>query len=228
MDIIFQVIEYVGIIAFAVSGAMVAIDKEADLVGVFLMAIVTSFGGGILRDVMLGHNPPRFFVDFGIEIAIASVTALIVFLAAVIFKRKYVENENNIGRINNIFDAIGLGIFASYGTGIVIEAGYTSPFIAITLGGFISSCFGGICRDLALNDIPFVIRKRIYALASVAGSTAYYVLFMYFSVDGVWATLIGILTTFVLRMCATAFKWNMPKAIDFEALAIQDGEDDYK
>jgi uncharacterized membrane protein YeiH len=51
---------------------------------------------------------------------------------------------------------------------------------------------------------------------------------MYFSVDGVWATLIGILTTFVLRMCATAFKWNMPKAIDFEALAIQDGEDGYK
>jgi len=228
MNFVFTLIEYIGIIAFSVSGAMVAIDKEADIVGVLLMSIVTSFGGGILRDLILGYTPPRFFVDFGWEIFAAAISSLAVFFAAAIFKRKYVENERNIDRINNVFDAVGLGIFASYGTSIVIEAGFSSPFIAIAVGGFISSCFGGICRDLALNDIPFVIRKRIYAIASVAGSVVYYVLFMCLSVDSVWATVMGVLVTFVLRMCATAFKWNMPKAIDFEALSIQDGEEVFK
>ena len=103
MDIFFAIIEYVGIIAFSVAGAMIAIDKEADIVGVLILALTTAFGGGIMRDLFLGHVPPRFFTDYYVEIAVSLASALLVFVFASIYKKTFLEKERLIGFVNNFF-----------------------------------------------------------------------------------------------------------------------------
>ena len=130
------------------------------------------------------------------------------------------RNEGRIATVNNFIDAIGIGIFAVGGTKIAVELGFSSPLIAIPMG-VISSVGGGLVRDLILREIPFIIKKRIYALAALAGAALYYSLAVALTVDTVIATLAGLLLTFALRVLATVFKWNMPKAIDFARLAEQ-------
>ena len=214
MDILFVILEYIGVIAFSVSGAMVSIHREADLFGVVFLSVMTAFGGGIVRDLCLGITPPSFFVNSGIKVTVSIFTAVAVFVTAAVLKKRYVRGEERINAINNIFDAIGLGIFAVCGTEIAIGAGADGAFIAIVMG-LITGIGGGIFRDLCLGTVPFVIRKRVYAVATLAGSTTYYILAAVLGVSAFYATLAGVAVTFTLRMCATVFKWNMPKAIRF-------------
>ena len=126
--------------------------------------------------------------------------------------------EAAVDRINNVLDALGIGVFAATGTGAYLEV---SPLVAITMG-LLSSIGGSIIRDMMLNTVPFVLSKRIYAVAILFGSSVYYVIEKLIMPNsesaGVVATLACILVIFVIRMCATAFKWNMPKAIRFSLL----------
>lgn len=223
MEVFFLILEYLGVAAFGVSGAMVAIDKEADFVGVVIMSLVTTFGGGVMRDLFLGINPPNFFTSYMPLIITAVASAVATFTVAAIFKKKYVANEKKIDAILNVFDALGLGIFAVYSTLIALDLNFNEPFVAISMG-VIGAIGGGIVRDLMLGSIPFVIRKRIYLVACLAGSGLFYLMAVVFSVDIVWSTFVGVMATFVLRMCATIFKWNMPKAIVFSKLNEQQSE----
>ena len=220
MDTALLIIEYIGIVAFAVSGAMVAIDKEADYFGVVLLSLITCFAGGIMRDLLLGSVPPRFFTEFAPFILTCVISSVAVIIFATLFKRVFVEYETRINAVNNIIDASALGLFSVSGVMISVEAGYSSPLIAISMG-LISSVGGGLLRDLMLGDIPFIIRKRIYAVASLFGASICYVLYVTLSLSYVVAAIAGILLTFLLRLLATIFKWNMPKAIDFKKLEAE-------
>ena len=160
MDIFFLILEYIGIVAFSVSGAMVAIDKEADYVGIILMSLVTSFAGGIMRDLFLGDAPPKFFTSFQPQIIICVATSVAVIILASIFKRGFIRNERRIESVNNIVDAMGLGVFSVSGTKIAVALGFTSPLIAISMG-IISAVGGGLTRDLILRDIPFIMRQQM-------------------------------------------------------------------
>ena len=220
MEPFIVVIEYIGFFAFAVSGAMVAIDKEADYIGIMLMALVTSFMGGIMRDILIGCTPPRFFTHYTPYIIICLGTSVAVIIFASVFKRAFIHYERRIEAVNNIVDALGLGAFSVGGVVIALENGFDSPLVAITMG-VISSVGGGLTRDLILRDIPFIIRKRIYLLASLLGATLYYVLAVALSVDNLLASIVGVASTFTLRVLATLFKWNVPKAIDFKKLEAQ-------
>ena len=219
LDIILQIINIVGIISFAAAGAMIAIDKETDLFGVIFLSLITCFGGGILRDMIAGHEIgrmlPAFFTELKMEIIVCVCTAFVVFWLAFLLKERYVREEATVEQINNILDALGLGVFASVGTFAYVELG---PFVAITMG-FISSVGGSIIRDVILRDIPLILRKRVYAVASILGSAVYYlvheVLMKGVPSANVVATLACIIVIFSIRMCATIFRWNMPKAIDF-------------
>lgn len=219
LDIILQIINIVGIISFAAAGAMIAIDKETDLFGVIFLSLITCFGGGILRDMIAGHEIgrmlPAFFTELKMEIIVCVCTAFVVFWLAFLLKERYVREEATVEQINNILDALGLGVFASVGTFAYVELG---PFVAITMG-FISSVGGSIIRDVILRDIPLILRKRVYAVASILGSAVYYlvyeVLMKGIPSANVVATLACIIVIFSIRMCATIFRWNMPKAIDF-------------
>ena len=211
MEIFSTVIEVIGIIAFSVSGAMVAIRRKTDLFGVMLLAILTSMGGGLLRDVIFSFTPPVIF-SLKWYLLICVVVSVIVFLIARKYSKTYLENETKIEHINDIFDALGLGIFAVMGTKVGIEHGFVNDAVITISCGVITCIGGGIIRDVLTMSIPFVLVKRIYAIAAIWGSGVYYVMYLFEINDGV-AIVSGVLVTFVLRLLAMIFKWNMPKAI---------------
>ena len=230
METIVSIFEIIGIISFSAAGAMVAIDKETDVFGVVFLAIVTCFGGGMLRDIIaggaIGLDLPWFFSgkpDANLYIIISVVTALAVFFVAMIFKKRYVKEEKLVYEVNNVLDALGIGVFSAIGTGNYLSAG---PFVAISMG-MISSIGGGIMRDVILRDIPFVLCKYIYALATILGSALYYLVAVVWMPDSPLARPVAIavctFSIFTVRVLSTYFKWNMPKAIDFSSMR-EEGE----
>ncbi len=217
MDTIIFIIELIGVVAFAFSGAVVAIDKETDLVGVVFLSHITAFGGGIMRDIIIGRIP-AFFNDLWLFVIICTVTSLLVFLIARLSKKWYVKNKENVLGVNNFIDAAGLGAFAVASVKITMElCPQEGPFLAIMMG-VIASIGGGMVRDVCLMDVPFVFRKRIYALAAAAGSVLYYCISVYWmpsELGEVVASIVGMLSVFLIRVFATVFHLNMPKAIKF-------------
>ena len=208
---IFLIGEWIGTAAFAVSGAMVAIDKKTDIFGVMLLAVFTALGGGTIRDIIIGHFPPRMFSN-GQYVILAIFCALVVFVLARIFKEHYVEMEHEIERINVFFDAIGLGVFAVSGASIGIEAGFGDNLLLIVSLGTVTAIGGGMLRDVMLEEMPFVFRKHIYAVAAIAGALTYYLL-THFGMSRTISYGMGWSATFVLRMLAMHYKWNLPRAI---------------
>lgn len=204
-----NMIEVLGTIAFAISGAMIAIRKQVDLFGVILLGMTTAVGGGITRDVILGYTPPRVFNSLPI-LGIAFMTAVIVFGVGYFFQDKYRKNQLTVDRINNIFDALGLGLFTVMGMDVAKGAEISNMVILIFFG-VVTGVGGGLIRDLMVNEIPFILKKDIYAVASIAGGIFYYVA----GCNGVSHTVavIGtIVVVVVLRMLATRYQWNLPKA----------------
>lgn len=211
IDFVFEIGEWIGTAAFAVSGAMVAIDKKTDIFGVLLLAVITSLGGGTLRDVLIGYFPPRMFTNFQ-YVSLSILCALTVFCLARRYKQKYVVRERTIERINNVFDAIGLGVFAVSGARIGMEAGYESNLFLVTFLGMTTAIGGGMIRDMLIREIPFVLKKRIYAVAAIAGALSY-ALLCRAGMNAALAYAAGCIVTTALRILATLFKWNLPKAL---------------
>ncbi len=211
MKILFTVLELIGVVAFAVSGAMVSVKKNMDIFGVTFLGLITAFGGGILRDTLIGRVPPAFFTNYWMVLA-GAVAALIVFWVARILKQRYFSREDAIEHINNVFDALGLGAFAVTGARVTVEAGFEKQWLLVLMMGLITAIGGGLLRDLMLREIPFVLNKRIYAIAALVGTAVYYVLHLIGAAEWLSA-LAGILTTFLLRLLATHYKWNLPHAI---------------
>lgn len=212
-EVFFSILEIIGTISFAVSGAMAAIEKRVDLFGVILLGIITSLAGGIIRDVVVGRVPPAAFSDYKYMV-IAAVTAGLVFLIARIFQEHYKHKFERINAINNIFDAAGLGAFTITGANVAIQMGYSeNPFFVVFLAT-LTGVGGGILRDLMIGEIPFILRKRIYAVASMVGGIVYYVLWVELKMQAMVAAFIAIALIFGLRVLATIFKWNLPKAFD--------------
>ncbi len=215
MEIFSVVIESIGVIAFSISGAMVAIRRKTDLFGVILLTIITAFGGGLTRDVILSFSPPAFF-SMKYYILVSAVVAVIVFLFARKYSHTYLENEIKIEHINDIFDALGLGVFAVMGVKVAFQHGYTDDALISITCGLISSICGGMLRDVLTNSTPFVLIKRVYAVAAIAGSSVYYILHIYgdaINIGDNASLIIGVAVTFILRILAMTFKWNMPIAI---------------
>lgn len=206
------IIEYVGIIAFSVSGAMIAIRRKTDFFGVLLLGIITSFGGGLTRDVILDVTPPIMFSSKA-ELILSLIVSTIVFFIARLFSRHYLKNESKIEHINDVFDALGLGLFAVIGAKVAIQNGYLgSPLIVISAGLLTGVC-GGLLRDVLTMSVPFFLIKRIYAVAAILGATVYYLLIRYGIGENI-SMISGAAVTFSLRILAMTFKWNLPKAID--------------
>ena len=221
MDVFLTVMSYVGVIAFAVSGAMVAIRSEADLFGVVFLAVITSFGGGLTRDIILNRYPYPSLFEMKYEFICCIVTALIVFFLASFFRDAYLRRERLVENINNILDSIGISAFAVTGTQYSLEImrlnrAPNMPFVAVVMG-MISCIVGGLVRDVILGKLPWVLKKRIYALAALAGGGAF-MLLNGWGVSLPISMLVGAALVFALRMCATVFHWDMPVAIRFSEL----------
>lgn len=211
MELVLTTMEIIGIVAAAIAGAMKAIDKKLDLLGVVLIGMITGLGGGILRDVTLGCAPPRSFSNPA-YLWSGFIPPLVVFLVALLLQEKYTKEEDLIDRINNIVDALGLGAFAVGGAAVARAVGFDGNAVMVIFAGSITSVGGGVLRDIILREIPSVLHKRVYVVAAIAGSAAYFLLLQW-GAGEVWSSVAGVSVVFVLRMLATIFRWNFPKAI---------------
>lgn len=209
MEFVLHCAELVGTIAFALSGALLAIEKRLDLFGILLLSIVTALGGGTIRDLLLGITPPKMFYSYE-YLALAAVTALITFLAARSSRRYFSRFQGPMDFLFVFSDALGLGIFAVIGTEAGLAAGYgDNPFLCVFLG-MTTGVGGGILRDIMCGDIPFVLRKHIYAVAVIAGGLVFYLL-IHLGLDGTLAALAGVVVTVALRLLAWHYRWNLPR-----------------
>ena len=209
MELVLYGAELVGTVAFALSGALLAIRQRLDLFGMIFLGVVTALGGGTIRDLLLGQTPPRMFYSY--EYVVLSVAVSVaVFLAARYSHGRYQSFGQHMEFLYSLCDAVGLGIFAVVGTQAGITAGYgNNPFLCVFLG-MTTGVGGGILRDMMCCQIPGVLRKHIYAVAAIAGSGVF-LLLIRLKVDGTVASLTAMSATVVLRMLARHYRWNLPR-----------------
>lgn len=206
---IIKILEITGTIAFAISGALVAIGSSLDIFGVVFLGCITAVGGGILRDTILGIHPPLVFEN-SIMCVIAAVVSIAVFIISMKLKDKFYSVKSKIEHINNFFDAIGLAAFTVTGTGIGYINGFHDNCFVIMITGMITGVGGGIIRDILSGNTPSVLKKHIYAIASLAGSILYYLLRKYHA-DEYTSSVTSMLLVFAIRMLATHYRWSLPK-----------------
>lgn len=212
MDTMILILELIGTCAFAVSGAVLGITKRFDIFGVILSGTVTALGGGIIRDLLLGNLPPAMFKNY-IYLIFAVGTCILTFITASILKTKFSENIVIIDRVNNVFDAMGLGVFTVVGINIAENGGFGDNFFFVIFLGMTTGCGGGILRDAIISEVPFVLKKRVYAVASIAGGCVYFLLSRIPAAGEFIPVIAGILVIFLLRIFASVFRWNLPKAL---------------
>ena len=202
----FFVLEMIGTIAFAISGAFVGIQKKMDLFGVTILAMTTAVGGGIVRDIILDVTPPAAFRNPVFAFS-AIATGIIVFWFA---KHQVKVHKPEIYEsILRITDAIGLGIFTVIG----IEAAFiygrgTNVFLAVFVG-VATGVGGGLLRDIMAGSTPYIFTKHFYACASIIG--AVFCALSWRHMDHVLAMLLGAGIIVVLRILAARYRWSLPR-----------------
>lgn len=208
LQMLFDGAEILGTIAFAASGAMLAIDRGLDLFGVIFLGVITACGGGIMRDIILGIVPPSAFIH-PVFVVVAAVTSVIVFALAYWKRAKYWRRWEQIDRNINLLDAIGLGIFSVVGVNVAMGKGFGDNFFLCIMMGMSTGVGGGILRDLLSRTIPAVLHKRIYAVASIIGAVVYYVT-IHIGMPLPLSMLCGMVITVVIRILATHYLWDLP------------------
>lgn len=193
-----HIIEVLGTFSFAVSGAFFAMEKKLDPFGVIIIAFVTAIGGGTLRDVMIGNLPVGWLRN-----ETATITIFIAAIGSLFFEarlRKFITTLF-------LFDALGLGLFTIVGIEKALELHF-SIGVCIALGT-ITASFGGVIRDVLLNNVPLIFRKEIYAMASVTGGLVYF-LFRKVELEADAAKIICILLIFTIRLIAVKYRLGLP------------------
>ena len=192
------VLEIIGLVAFAASGALAAVRADLDVFGVVVVGLTTALGGGIIRDVLLGVHPPTTLRTWP-YLAVGAATAVAVFV--------FHPHMARLRWAVLVADAIGLGVFATAGTAAALDLG--APIYTACLIGMTTGIGGGALRDLLLRQIPLVLRREIYALAALLGT----------AIVGVghalhWpqapVTAVAASVIIALRLVAIWREWNAP------------------
>lgn len=206
-DLLFFITEMIGTVAFSISGAMIAIERKLDLFGVLFLGATTAIGGGIVRDLLLGQVPPRAFLNY-VYMLTAVITAAIIFLLSYLNVRMDEPGPFLDDTLLNFFDAAGLGIFSVIGVQHTVNAGFGDNVFFCVFLGMLTGVGGGMLRDVMSQTTPAVLRKHIYALASVAGALCYYYLHQFHDGFAILATTVLVI---VIRMLASHYKWTLPR-----------------
>lgn len=193
-----QIIDILGTFSFAVSGAFLAMEKKLDPFGVLVLSFVTAIGGGTLRDIMIGNLPVSW---------LRNETATIVIFSAAVATMLFGRFLKHLTTTLFLFDALGLGLFTIIGIEMAIQLHF-SIGVCIALGT-ITACFGGVIRDVLLNDVPLLFRKEIYALACITGGLIYF-LSREMNIDTDIAKIGCILIIFTIRVLAVRYKLSLP------------------
>ena len=195
---LFHILDIIGIIAFSISGSLVAMRKKLDPFGVFIIAFATSVGGGTLRDVLIGAQPVFWMKN---------IEYIFLIMASYIFAIFFRKKLKYLNKSLLLFDAIGLGLYTIMGTEIGLKANF-HPIIIISIATMTAS-FGGVIRDILCNEIPVIFRKEIYATAAVFGSITYLIL-NHFDFNETITFISTSLMVIIIRLVAVLFKLSLP------------------
>lgn len=202
-----MILDIIGVISFTISGALVAVRKKMDYLGVCILGIVTAVGGGATRDIIIGSNPPVMFRD-PLYVSIAFAVANIVF-----FFLYFHLNGRSKPLVNHIFekylfwfDTVGLASFTANGVMVGKTMTDGGIFLCAFLG-VLTGVGGGILRDLLANEVPAIFVKHVYAMASIVGAITICLLW---NVSTILAVTVGIVLVVLIRFFAMHYKWNLP------------------
>ncbi|MGI6012739.1 MAG: trimeric intracellular cation channel family protein [Oscillospiraceae bacterium] len=207
MELLIQVIEWLGTAAFSISGAVVGMRKDMDIFGILILGAVTAVGGGIIRDLMIGITPPKCFQSTS-YLAIAIVAAVIALLPFV--RKRLLDQQRLFNRVLFLMDAIGLAVFTVIGIRTAMEVSTQFSWFLLVFVGVLTGTGGGVLRDLFAGKTPYIFVRHIYATASLAGAICYLILHRYS--NEYFAILLSIALIFGIRCLSAKFKWNLPKA----------------
>jgi uncharacterized membrane protein YeiH len=186
--------------AFAVTGALRAIEHKYDIVGVIILGTTTGLLGGVMRDIILGIFPPYNFSDT-IHVALTTITSTIIFF--LYHRIKKYEN------MFNIFDAIGLGVFTFTGASIAYSL-FSTNIVLIIISSLLTAFGGGILRDVLVREPPIVFTKEVYALASFIGVILFLIL-VNVKVQFEFIAIAVIFVTTCIRLISIKLQLNLPK-----------------
>lgn len=199
-----KLIDILGTITFSISGVFAAMQKRLDIFGILIISFITATGGGTLRDLLIGDLPVSWMR--GVE---TPILILVSAMGAILFKNII----HNFQQTLFIFDSLGLGFFTVLG----IQKGMLfnlSPGICVALGTM-TGCFGGVIRDILLNNIPLIFRKEIYATACILGGIIYFLL-LQVNFPEAWLDVTIMLVVFLIRFLAVKFKLGLPDLYSFD------------
>jgi len=199
MDVLFVYIGLMGSFALAISGALTAMEKKFDLFGVLTIAFVTAVGGGTLRDILITEHAVFWFKEVNYLYVI-----LIGCLLAVLFRKYFARASKALF----LFDTLGLGLYTI--TGVQIGLQYELNHITCLILGTITGAFGGVLRDILVNEVPVIFHKEIYATVCIIGGGLYLVLF-YQQIPQPYLQLLPALFIIVARIIVVYYKISLPR-----------------
>ena len=193
-----HIVNYAGIAVLAASGAVVGVRKGFDLFGIATLAALAGTGGGVLRDLLLGVDPPtslQRWPDVTLCVAVALVTT--------VFARLVIR----LTQLVLVLDALGMGFFATSGAAIAVDHGAT--WFAASLLGIVSAIAGSVMRDVVAREVPMVMGPDdMYAAPAILGSVIYVVVDCF---GEQWVgVVVGSVVATALRLAAITFHWRLP------------------
>ena len=209
MDLFILLVELIGTMAFAASGALTGIKKNMDIFGVCILALTTAVGGGVIRDLVLGSTPPATFRD-PIYATVAIITALVLFLPRV--RRLLMWDQALFDLSLFLMDTAGLAIFTVMGIRVAYAHVPQATLFLLAFVGVVTGVGGGVLRDVMAGDTPYIFVKHVYACASLVGALAC-ALAWHHSGEMVSMLLGGGLVV-VIRGLSAHYRWNLPRAHD--------------
>jgi len=199
MERIIYFFDLFGVMAFSVTGALLAGRKKLDIFGITLISLFTALGGGTIRDVLLGNFPVFWIKNYNY---------IIVVLISSVITQIFYSNINKLEDILKILDAVGLAIFTVIGIKISLSFGI-SDFIAVIMG-LITAVFGGLIRDTMCQELPLILHKEIYATASLFGGIIFLIL-KKFNVPLGINYFISVIFIFILRVVSIKKGLSLPR-----------------
>jgi uncharacterized membrane protein YeiH len=194
---ILQTIDFIGILVFAVSGVLAGIEKKFDLIGASILGLVTAFGGGTLRDILIGETPVAWMRNENLIImVIAAVPVAYLF-------------RNTIKKLDKVFftvDTLGIALYTMLGLQKTLLIGL-NPIAAILMGT-VSAVFGGVIRDVLSNEVPTIFKREIYATACLCGGIVYFISRSIIG-ESIWNMIFGMIMIIVIRVLAVKYDWSL-------------------
>lgn len=193
-----DILNYIGLFSFAISGVLTAANRKLDLLGAFIIAFMTALGGGTIRDLLLNDNIA--WMHSFTEITIVGIAATI----GILFRHTLRKWRRTL----TIFDTIGISVFTI--VGVQKGLSHNQIYIVALFLGMITATFGGMLRDVLCNEIPLIFREELYAIPCLVGGAVYLLGFYLGQGDTTWLLWSSIIFIAIFRTLAVKFSWKSP------------------